>query len=156
MDVEARRAIWDLLLYERGRRTIILTTHFMEEADVLGDRIGIMSHGKLQCCGTTNFLKRYYGAGFILSVTMKNTITSETQNAVLSLIQSHVPSASIQHGSISSSMTSKDLLIVIPTDDCPTSEFPSIFKDLQSRKQNLGIDSINGLSLTTMDEVFVK
>jgi ATP-binding cassette subfamily A (ABC1) protein 3 len=51
MDVEARRAIWDLLLGERGQRTIILTTHFMEEADILGDRIGIMGHGKLKCCG---------------------------------------------------------------------------------------------------------
>ena len=45
----------------RGERTILITTHFMEEADVLGDRIAIMDHGKVQCYGTSLFLKKLYG-----------------------------------------------------------------------------------------------
>jgi len=45
----------------RGERTILITTHFMEEADVLGDRIAIMDHGQVQCYGTTLFLKKLYG-----------------------------------------------------------------------------------------------
>jgi len=45
----------------RGQRTILITTHFMEEADVLGDRIAIMHHGQVQCYGTTLFLKKLYG-----------------------------------------------------------------------------------------------
>ena len=45
MDPEARRGIWDLLQMEKKNRTILLTTHFMEEADVLGDRIAIMAKG---------------------------------------------------------------------------------------------------------------
>ncbi len=47
----------------RGERTILLTTHFMEEADVLGDRIAIMAGGQIKCCGTPMFLKKYYGKG---------------------------------------------------------------------------------------------
>lgn len=42
-------------------KTIIITTHFMEEADVLGDRIAIMDHGQLQCFGTSMYLKKRYG-----------------------------------------------------------------------------------------------
>ncbi len=61
MDPEARREIWDLLQDFKRDRTIILTTHFMEEADVLGDRIAIMAAGKVQCYGTSLFLKRAYG-----------------------------------------------------------------------------------------------
>ena len=45
MDPEARRGIWDLLQVEKKNRTVLLTTHFMEEADVLGDRIAIMAKG---------------------------------------------------------------------------------------------------------------
>ena len=45
MDPEARREMWDLLTSLKKGRTILLTTHFMEEADVLGDRIGIMAKG---------------------------------------------------------------------------------------------------------------
>lgn len=61
MDPGARRVIWDLLQKERNGRTLLLTTHFMEEADLLGDRIAIMTNGVVQCCGSSIFLKKTYG-----------------------------------------------------------------------------------------------
>lgn len=54
----------DIIIYGqgfRGHRTTIITTHFMEEADVLGDRIAIMDHGRVSCYGTSMFLKKLYG-----------------------------------------------------------------------------------------------
>ena len=42
---------------------IVLTTHFMDEADLLGDRVAIMADGELRCCGSSIFLKNYYGVG---------------------------------------------------------------------------------------------
>lgn len=68
VDPHARRAIWEILLKFRQGRTIILTTHHMDEADVLGDRIAIISNGKLQCCGSSLFLKNYYGSGYYLTL----------------------------------------------------------------------------------------
>ena len=53
MDPLARRELWDLLSSLRASRTILLTTHYMDEADVLGDRVGIMSLGQIQCLGST-------------------------------------------------------------------------------------------------------
>ena len=47
MDLSARRSLWDMLKNYRNNRIIILTTHYMDEADVLGDRIGIMCKGNL-------------------------------------------------------------------------------------------------------------
>ena len=67
MDPGARRVIWDLLQQERSGRTILLTTHFMEEADLLGDCIAIMANGVVQCCGSSMFLKKQYGTKFISS-----------------------------------------------------------------------------------------
>ena len=49
---------------------MLLTTHYMDEADVLGDRVGIMSRGKLQCLGSPTFLKRRFGSGYKLVCTM--------------------------------------------------------------------------------------
>ena len=46
VDPYSRRAIWDLLIKYKSERTIILTTHFMDEADLLGDRIAIINCGK--------------------------------------------------------------------------------------------------------------
>ena len=62
MDPEARRKTWDILQKARKGRTMLLTTHFMDEADYLGDRIAIMAAGKLVCSGTSLFLKHRYGS----------------------------------------------------------------------------------------------
>lgn len=61
MDPDARRHIWSVLQQNRAGRTMLLTTHFMDEADLLGDRIAIMADGAVKCCGTSLFLKNKYG-----------------------------------------------------------------------------------------------
>ena len=77
MDPEARRGMWDVLQSLKEDRTIMLTTHFMEEADVLGDRIAIMSEGQVKCCGSPMFLKSNLGAGYTLTITKESQTPSE-------------------------------------------------------------------------------
>jgi len=72
VDPYARRAIWDLLLKYKAGRTIILSTHFMDEADILGDRIAVISEGRLRCCGSSLFLKRRYGSGYYLTLVLSD------------------------------------------------------------------------------------
>ena len=67
MDLGARRNLWDMLKSYKKDRIIVLTTHYMDEADVLGDRIGIMCKGTLQCLGSSLFLKNRFGAGYRLT-----------------------------------------------------------------------------------------
>ncbi|CAH2089850.1 unnamed protein product [Euphydryas editha] len=61
LDVETRRGLWDLLLSLRGSRTVLLSTHFMEEAEALGDRVAALHAGRLRCHATTMHLKRALG-----------------------------------------------------------------------------------------------
>merc|ERR1712136_665557 len=68
IDPYARRGIWDLLLKFKGNRTIVLSTHHMDEADLLGDRIAIISQGELICCGSSLFLRSCYGTGYYLTM----------------------------------------------------------------------------------------
>uniref|UniRef100_A0A4W6D0V8 ATP-binding cassette, sub-family A (ABC1), member 1A n=1 Tax=Lates calcarifer TaxID=8187 RepID=A0A4W6D0V8_LATCA len=72
VDPYARRGIWDLLLKYRQGRTIILSTHHMDEADILGDRIAIISHGKLCCVGSSLFLKTHLGTGYYLTLVKRD------------------------------------------------------------------------------------
>ncbi|GGA88716.1 ABC transporter ATP-binding protein [Ornithinibacillus halotolerans] len=57
LDVRARRELWNILEQLKGKVTVILTTHYLDEAESLADRIGIMHQGKLQALGTANELK---------------------------------------------------------------------------------------------------
>ena len=71
MDLSARRALWNMLRKYRRDRIIILTTHYMDEADVLGDRIGIMAQGQLKCLGSSLFLKNKFGGGYKMIMVKK-------------------------------------------------------------------------------------
>jgi ABC-2 type transport system ATP-binding protein len=61
LDVIARRELWDTVRALRGRVTVILTTHYMEEAEALSDRIGILKDGSLLAVGTAEELKKRAG-----------------------------------------------------------------------------------------------
>ncbi|OXB73735.1 UNVERIFIED_CONTAM: hypothetical protein H355_007406 [Colinus virginianus] len=76
VDPYSRRGIWELLLKYRQGRTIILSTHHMDEADILGDRIAIISHGKLCCVGSSLFLKNQLGTGYYLTLVKKDVDSS--------------------------------------------------------------------------------
>ncbi|KAF9560516.1 hypothetical protein EC968_006134 [Mortierella alpina] len=71
LDPAVRRIIWNVINRVKINRTIVLTTHSMEEADILSDRIAIMTSGRLRCIGSSLHLKELYGTGFRLDVTSK-------------------------------------------------------------------------------------
>ncbi|KAI0966135.1 hypothetical protein F4678DRAFT_301343 [Xylaria arbuscula] len=68
IDPLSRRKIWDILLAERGKRTIIMTTHFLDEADLLADHIAILSKGTLRAQGSSVELKDRLGSGYRIHV----------------------------------------------------------------------------------------
>lgn len=72
MDPTARRETWKLIEDAKKGRLIILTTHYMDEAEYLADRVAIMSQGQLKCVGSSMFLKNKYGTGFIMQVDKAN------------------------------------------------------------------------------------
>ncbi len=63
LDVIARSDLWDIIRALKGKITVILTTHYMEEAEKLSDRIAIMKDGKLLVCDTAEKIKKMTGAG---------------------------------------------------------------------------------------------
>ena len=69
LDPLSRRKIWDILLAERGNRTFLFTTHFLDEADILSDYITILSKGKLVAQGASVELKQQFGGGYHIHVT---------------------------------------------------------------------------------------
>ena len=61
LDVLARRELWNVIRNLKGKVTVVLTTHYLEEAEALCDRIGIMAKGNLTALGTVDELKAFTG-----------------------------------------------------------------------------------------------
>uniref|UniRef100_A0A5F5PEQ8 ATP binding cassette subfamily A member 3 n=1 Tax=Equus caballus TaxID=9796 RepID=A0A5F5PEQ8_HORSE len=144
MDAISRRAIWDLLQQQKSDRTILLTTHFMDEADLLGDRIAIMAKGELQCCGSSLFLKQKYGAGYHMTLVKEPHCNAE---GISRLVHHHVPTATLE------SSAGAELSFILPKES--THRFESLFAKLEKKQKELGIASF-GASVTTMEEVFLR
>lgn len=144
LDVETRRELWDLLLSLRGDRTVLLTTHFMEEADALGDRVAALHAGTLRCHATTMFLKKAIGTGYRLTLT---TIGTPDAEGITKAITSKLPEATLKEQTVNS------ISFALPAANCQ--RFPSLFNHLESKRSELALDSI-GVGVSTLEEVFLK
>uniref|UniRef100_A0A8C8ICA5 P-type phospholipid transporter n=1 Tax=Oncorhynchus tshawytscha TaxID=74940 RepID=A0A8C8ICA5_ONCTS len=160
VDPYSRRGIWDLLLKYRKDRTIILSTHYMDEADLLGDRIAIISQGKLCCCGSPLFLKAKLGTGYYLTVVKKEGLDTRTPSsaslgsdvnlaALLTLAQRHIPGARLVED------VGREAVINLPQKSAEDSSLAIFLTEVDRRQADLGITSY-GLSDTTLEEIFLR
>ncbi|EQC35872.1 hypothetical protein SDRG_06622 [Saprolegnia diclina VS20] len=141
MDPYSRRLSWDIMSSHRLHRIIVLTTHSMDEADILGDRIAIMANGELQCVGSSLFLKNKYGAGYTLS------LATTDADAVIATVRRHVGHAKVL------ASVGAEVSIQLPLES--SASFPSLFAALDADTSALGLSSY-GISVTTLEEVFLK
>ena len=144
VDPYSRRSMWNILQNARRGRIIILTTHFMDEAEILGDRIAIMSGGKVKCAGTPLFLKESYGSGYTLTIVKDFKVGDST---IVDFVKAHVPDAFV------SSSAGAELALRLPLK--MSHVFPALLRELDSRKDALGIRSM-GMSIVSVEDVFLR
>ncbi|KAJ3265925.1 ATP-binding cassette sub- A member 3 [Chytriomyces hyalinus] len=145
VDPVSRRALWEVVNKNKAGRTIILTTHFLDEAEALSDRIAIIADGKLKCVGSSMFLKNKFGAGYNLNIMLKNTIVNQQiLDKITSTVQKHAPDAEV--------VSSAGSEIQFHLSEEHASQFSSLIKQLEMLPQ---IETF-GLSVTTLDEVFMR
>ncbi|XP_010580960.1 PREDICTED: retinal-specific ATP-binding cassette transporter [Haliaeetus leucocephalus] len=184
VDPYSRRSIWDLLLKYRSGRTIILSTHHMDEADILGDRVAIISQGKLFCSGSPVFLKNCFGSGFYLTLVrkMKNTrigratslcscgsqcscscsscARSDKEGAPEQEVDGDLNElAEVIHHHIPEAKLiesiGQELIYLLPNKHFKQRSYASLFRELEETLDDLGLSSF-GVSDTPLEEVFLK
>lgn len=143
MDPIAGRAIWNLLQREKKDRTILLSTHLMDEANVLGDRIAIMAEGELKCCGSSFFLKKRFNVGYRLVCVKKNDCNADDVTEIVNTI---IPGAQVQS-------VANELIFKLPTRY--TMKFQQMFEKLEMKQKLLKLQGF-GISLNTLEDVFFK
>ncbi|KAL3669965.1 hypothetical protein V7S43_005338 [Phytophthora oleae] len=144
MDPYSRRSTWEILMANRQSRVMVLTTHFMDEADILGDRIAIMAEGELRCCGSALYLKNRFGVGYNLTIVKEENCDDST---VIDFVSRYIPSSRVL------SNVGTEIAFQLPLDS--SSQFPAMFRKMDENLSKLQVLSY-GISVTTMEEVFIK
>ncbi|XP_066390152.1 ABC transporter A family member 7-like isoform X2 [Miscanthus floridulus] len=142
LDPASRNNLWNVVKEAKKNRAIILTTHSMEEAEVLCDRLGIFVDGDFQCLGNPKELKARYGGTYIFTV----TTPPEQEMEVEHLVRQISPSANkIYH----LSGTQK---FELPKQEV---KIAHVFDVVEKAKRRLTIHAW-GLVDTTLEDVFIK
>ncbi|KAF7692268.1 hypothetical protein HF521_009878 [Silurus meridionalis] len=183
VDPYSRRSIWDLLLKFRTGRTVILSTHHMDEADLLSDRVAIISKGHLHCCGSPLFLKNCFGVGFYLTLVrrikdvrkkecdcasecscMCSTCTrykeeSQTQQIDRSLDGDVENITSLIHHHVPEArlieVIGQELTYLLPNKGFKHRSYASLFRELEETLGDIGLSSF-GITDTSLEEIFLK
>ncbi|XP_006874597.1 PREDICTED: ATP-binding cassette sub-family A member 13-like [Chrysochloris asiatica] len=151
VDPCSRRSIWDILLKYREGRTVIFTTHHLDEAEVLSDCIAILQRGQLRCCSPAFCLKEVYGQGLNLMLTKQTSIPEKHDPKdiaqLTTFIQSYIPQAflKVSNGS--------ELVYTLPK-DMDKANFKGFFHALDQNLHHLHLMGY-GISDTTLEEVFL-
>ncbi|XP_035432453.1 phospholipid-transporting ATPase ABCA1 [Spodoptera frugiperda] len=144
MDPSSRRALWELLQKEKKGRSMILTTHFMDEADILGDRVAIMAQGRLQCVGSPYFLKRHYGVGYTLVVVKDDDFDFEECTR---LINKYIPDTVVKED--------RGTEITYNLINDYSYAFEEMLNDLECNMEKIKYKNY-GLTATTLEDVFMS
>jgi len=145
LDPMSRREIWSVIQKLKKDRVVILTTHSMEEADILGDRIGVMSHGKLKCIGNSLHLKNKFGLGYRLNL----STPPEREQEIKQIVEERVRGCELV------ASTGGNLVYGVPTSSL--SQLIPFFQFIEDNKSQEGfIIKDWGMSQTTLEEVFLK
>lgn len=146
MDPESRRKVWDFLQLIRHDRLILMTTHHMEEADALGDRIAVMSHGQVKCCGSALFLKKVFNAGYHLRISKSATWSQVAFDELVGI--KYKLDQKLEN------VTPHELMYKFDANETGQ-VLPALFDDLEKVKERVGIFGF-GITVSTMDDVFMR
>lgn len=178
VDPVARRFIWDLITRQKSSRTVLLTTHHMDEADILSDQVSIIHRGRLLCSGSPLLLRSKHGAGYQLTVSKAPASTSITDSGdsdsgrasneyatetetesdtqvcasekLLSLVKCLIPNASMLED------YSNECVLMLPYTgpNGDPHDYATFFKCLDSNLKSLGFSGY-GITSTTLEDVFL-
>ena len=145
MDPYSRRFTWNLIRQQKKGRIVVLTTHFMDEADLLGDRVAIMGDGKLRCCGSSLYLKTKFGLGYSMTIEKKDSNLFSSAN-ISDVVFGRIPEARLLND------VGKEIVFQLPFNS--SSLFQNLFEHFDENGEKLKISSY-GVSVTTLEEVFI-
>ncbi|KAN0026827.1 hypothetical protein ACTFIV_007818 [Dictyostelium citrinum] len=143
LSIEIRKELWGTINELKKNRSIILTTHSMQEADILSDRIAIVSQGKLQCIGTQSHLKQKFGDGYSVRIDIQEDYR-DTHNPT-ELIKSFSSSATL------SETFNGSYVYRLPKD----SIISDLYEYLVLNKEQYHLQEWS-LSQTSLEDVFLK
>ena len=146
VDIISKKEIWKFLKDYKKQKIILLTTHSLDEAEYLGDRIGILYNGKFVCSGTSSYLKSNYFCGYNINLLVNQKLFDEANKIIL------LEKLKKLDNDVSIRMTSKEIFSI---NIKSTKNGQKIINCIENSKEEFGIKDYT-LTYTSLEDVFLK
>ncbi|XP_010550619.1 PREDICTED: ABC transporter A family member 8 isoform X2 [Tarenaya hassleriana] len=143
LDPASRKSLWDVVKLAKNKGAIILTTHSMEEAEVLCDRIGVFVDGSLQCIGNPKELKGRYGGSYVFTMTASPEHEREVEKLVYEDLSGNAKKIYQISGTQKFELPKQEV------------KMADVFQAVEKAKNRFPVFAW-GISDTTLEDVFVK
>jgi len=154
VDAGAKRHLWKVLRRRGPDQTVVLTTHSMEEAEALCDRIAIQVKGQLRCLGTPTEIKRAYGTGYQLELFVQSAAAGgprEPRRELLAFLKEKVASGA----ELLESHANRHLFQLPPVSEARSATLGQIFTQLQKHTDALRITDFS-VTQPSLEQVFLR
>uniref|UniRef100_A0A8C2JKR3 ATP binding cassette subfamily A member 5 n=1 Tax=Cyprinus carpio TaxID=7962 RepID=A0A8C2JKR3_CYPCA len=150
MDPKSKQRMWRAIraAFKNKQRGALFTTHYMEEAEAVCDRVAIMVSGQLRCIGSIQHLKGKFGRGYSLEINLREELTGLQEVALLHKEILKIFPHAARQDSFATLMVYK-----IPMEDVKS--LAKSFAQLESAKQNFNFEEYN-FSQSTLEQVFME
>ena len=155
MDPISRRHVWDTIEAAKKDRVVVLTTHSMEEADILGDSIAIMARGKVRAFGSSIRLKNRFGSGYELSLSVKDKDDASAMADLDAFMRETfgVDAPVDVRGSYVTYILPKSM--DGSNESAHDADLPEALRQLQTNQKRLGVLDVQ-IQMTSLEEVFLN
>ncbi|GFS22091.1 ATP-binding cassette sub-family A member 2-like [Elysia marginata] len=147
MDPHSRRFLWDLILsLVQDGRSVILTSHSMEECEALCSRMAIMVNGTFKCLGSSTHLKNRFGDGYTFTIRVRGPDYQRARREVTRFIERNIPDAQLKeehYNIVQYEIKTKPVSLAM------------LFSKLEEAEGNLSIEDYS-VSQNTLDNVFIN
>uniref|UniRef100_A0A7E4W2C0 ABC transporter domain-containing protein n=1 Tax=Panagrellus redivivus TaxID=6233 RepID=A0A7E4W2C0_PANRE len=156
MDLAGRKIMIDIIERVKTNKAVLLTTHYMDDADYLSDKIMIMAKGEMVCNGSVDFLRARFGTGIMMTIEFSQSSDEDDSNpGRFYRMAAEVLNAVLVHcdGARMDGPVGPRFNLILPHGSQRT--FPDMFADLESRKEELCIEGFE-LRVNKLEQVFLK
>lgn len=158
VDPAARRRIWRLIDQHRSNRTILLSTHHLDEADMLSDTVVVMHRGNILCTGSPLTLKKTYGQGYWINLAFSfdnkfdKNLLKQSQNNVLSIVDRIADNVDAKITNDTSEIT---VNVPFNGNNGQANDIAGVLEVLEENKKSLNYSRIS-LECETLEQVFLN
>ncbi|GFY42017.1 ATP-binding cassette sub-family A member 5 [Trichonephila inaurata madagascariensis] len=149
MSPHSRKQLWSMLQeYTKSERSVLFTTHYMDEAELLSDRVALLFNGKLHCYGTVPSIKRHFGGGYVIKINLRSEASMYDKSEIVNILKKRLESKP-------KVICTSDGEIIVKLPSFDAEHCIEFFKEMRKYYEEMSPDCFT-ITVSALEEIFTQ